>query len=95
MKDIYRSQFRLPWPLYEQLKESATKNRRPLNAEIVARLESSYPQLAVSESTGVSDLRETISKMSLGEVMTAEEITTFAERMLLLAARKGSTKLTP
>jgi hypothetical protein len=95
MKDSYRSQFRLPWSLYYQLKESATKNRRPLNAELVARLESTYPQLSVRDNTDVDELRETVATMSLAELMTPDEITMFAERMLALAARKRTTKTTP
>lgn len=39
--DIYRSQFRLPYRLYEALKRVAEENHRSLNAEIVARLEAS------------------------------------------------------
>ncbi len=39
MEEIYRSQFRLPYSLYEQLKASADKNRRSVNAELIARLE--------------------------------------------------------
>lgn len=42
MEEIYRSQFRLPYSLYEQLKASADKNRRSVNAELVARLEESF-----------------------------------------------------
>ncbi|MFK4075218.1 Arc family DNA-binding protein [Ectopseudomonas khazarica] len=41
MDEIYRSQFRLPYPLYEQLKASADANHRSVNAELVARLEES------------------------------------------------------
>ena len=37
--DTYRSQLRLPYELYEKLKEESEKNHRSLNAEIVARLE--------------------------------------------------------
>jgi hypothetical protein len=33
--------------------------------------------------------------MSLAELMTPDEITMFAERMLALAARKRTTKTTP
>ncbi|HBP79843.1 MAG TPA: hypothetical protein DD685_13645 [Halomonas sp.] len=39
--DTYRSQFRLPYDLYEKLKAESEKNRRSLNAEIVARLDKS------------------------------------------------------
>lgn len=40
-EDIYRSQFRLPYSLYELLKESADRNKRHLNKELVFRLETS------------------------------------------------------
>lgn len=39
--DVYRSQFRLPYDLFEKLKAESEKNHRSLNAEIVARLEKS------------------------------------------------------
>lgn len=42
MEETYRSQFRLPYSLYEQLKASADKNRRSVNAELVSRLEESF-----------------------------------------------------
>lgn len=41
-EDTYRSQFRFPYRLYEQLKESADDNHRSVNAELVARLEESF-----------------------------------------------------
>lgn len=44
MDDLYRSQFRLPYSLYESLKEAADKNHRSVNAELVARLESTFPR---------------------------------------------------
>ncbi len=91
MEDTHRSQYRLPWPLYDELKAAAEKNRRPLNAELVARLESTFPQLTVEKSTGVEQLHKTISKMSLAEVMTPAEITMFAERMLEIATRSRGT----
>lgn len=40
--DHFRSQFRLPNDLYERLRESAEREGRSLNAEIVARLEASF-----------------------------------------------------
>lgn len=40
--DLYRSQFRLPYSLYERLKASADANRRSVNAELVARLEETF-----------------------------------------------------
>lgn len=42
MDEIYRSQFRMPYALYEQLKASADANHRSVNAELVARLEDSF-----------------------------------------------------
>lgn len=42
MEEIYRSQFRLPYSLYEQLKASAEKHQRSINAELVAALQSHY-----------------------------------------------------
>ncbi|TWH63817.1 Arc-like DNA binding dprotein [Azomonas agilis] len=42
MEDLYRSQFRLPYSLYEQLKASAETHHRSINAELVARLEASF-----------------------------------------------------
>lgn len=42
MEELYRSQFRLPWALYEQLKERAEVEGRSLNAEVVKRLEASF-----------------------------------------------------
>ena len=41
MDDLYRSQFRLPWWLYEELKKKAEAAGRSLNAEVVRRLETS------------------------------------------------------
>lgn len=42
MEDTFRSQFRLPYPLYEKLKAVAEESNRSLNAEIVARLQQSF-----------------------------------------------------
>lgn len=42
MDELYRSQFRFPYSLYEQLKKSAAVNHRSVNAELVARLEASF-----------------------------------------------------
>ncbi|MNJ21389.1 Arc-like DNA binding domain protein [compost metagenome] len=56
--DLYRSQFRLPYPLYEQLKAAAEGNRRSVNAELVARLEESFASQdrysAVKSATGIN-----------------------------------------
>ena len=82
MEDTHRSQYRLPWSLYKQLKAASEKSRRPLNAELVSRLESTFPQLVVKKELGTDELHATISKMSLLELMTPLEITTLIERML-------------
>lgn len=42
MNDLYRSQFRLPWDLYESLQEQANTNGISLNAELVKRLQASF-----------------------------------------------------
>lgn len=41
-EDQYRSQFRLPYSLYDQLKSAADAEKRSVNAEIVLRLEASF-----------------------------------------------------
>lgn len=54
MEEIYRSQFRLPYSLYELLKASADENRRSVNAELIARLESTFKKMdAVRHSLGL------------------------------------------
>ncbi|GAB5101351.1 Arc family DNA-binding protein [Caballeronia sp. HLA56] len=88
MEDTHRSQYRLPWPLYEELKAAAERNRRPLNAELIARLESTFPHLAVDGNADLTTLHLTISRISLAELMTPAEITMFAQRMLDMAHKK-------
>lgn len=44
-EDIYRSQFRLPYSLYELLKASADHNHRSVNAELIARLTSTFKKM--------------------------------------------------
>ncbi|MDE1713572.1 Arc family DNA-binding protein (plasmid) [Chromobacterium amazonense] len=57
-KDIFRSQFRLPWDLYEQLKKSAEEAGRSLNAEIVFRLEASFSEQAPSQAQQAPEMRK-------------------------------------
>ncbi|QLI80775.1 Arc family DNA-binding protein [Chitinibacter fontanus] len=59
MNDLYRSQFRLPWDLYEALQEQATANERSLNAELVQRLQDS-----LSGQTSNSDIAAELRKQS-------------------------------
>lgn len=44
MEDLYRSQFRLPYSLFDQLKAAADKSGRSVNAEVVARLTDSFTE---------------------------------------------------
>jgi hypothetical protein len=54
MEEVYRSQFRLPYPLYERLKEAAEQSGRSLNAELVFRVTQS---LNSEKSTGEGQTR--------------------------------------
>lgn len=56
--DQFRSQFRLPYPLYERLKAEAESHQRSLNAEIVARLEASFDADPVERLVRILDERE-------------------------------------
>lgn len=61
-EETYRSQFRLPYSLYEKLKAASENNRRSLNAELVARLEESTTKDAPpSELLPAEKLREIAS----------------------------------
>lgn len=70
MNDLYRSQFRLPYPLYEQLKAASEASSRSLNAEIVARLERSFTaekeveQIAFESGFEASMLREEVARLT-------------------------------
>lgn len=68
MEDIYRSQFRLPYSLYEQLKESADNNHRSVNAELVARLEESFSP----DMTGF--IRTKIAPLEKGPALELESV---------------------
>lgn len=41
-QDEYRSQFRLPYPLFDRVKAAADEAKRSINAEVVLRLEASF-----------------------------------------------------
>lgn len=47
--DLYRSQFRMPYDLYEQLKAAAESNKNSVNAELVARLQESFSDKRAAE----------------------------------------------
>lgn len=81
MEDIYRSQFRLPYSLYEQLKESADANHRSVNAELVARLEKSFGQVHTLIVTDESTRSSPSSERAL------EIIEQLRDEILALAAK--------
>lgn len=65
--DQHRSQFRLPYPLYERLKADAATNKRSLNAEIVDRLEKSVAAAVDPVGRIIQVLEERDARM-LGEI---------------------------
>lgn len=59
MEDIVRSQLRVPFALHEQLRQSAERSGRSLNAEIIYRLSESLksiPSVQSSVNPKVDDL---------------------------------------
>ncbi|MGV7211391.1 Arc family DNA-binding protein [Oxalobacteraceae bacterium A2-2] len=63
MSEIYRSQFRMPFKLFEKLKAEAGKSGRSVNAELVGRLERS-----LTESSNELDIKiifEALERLSL------------------------------
>lgn len=57
MEDTYRSQFRLPHPLYEKLKAAAEAAGRSVNAELVHRLAGTLDS-GTNAPTGLSSATE-------------------------------------
>jgi hypothetical protein len=83
MEDTYRSQFRLPQDLYLKLKEAADSNRRSLNAELIARLEPTFPEsLQPNAGEPLQQICESLANTKLADLMTPDEIQTIARRML-------------
>ena len=70
-EDIFRSQFRLPYSLYEHLKERAQANNRSLNAEIVARLQRS---LDADEVLGGGDALDTVAYQAMAAAVLNKNI---------------------
>lgn len=60
MEDLYRSQFRLPYSLFDKLKAAAEKSGRSVNAELVARLADSFEESKAAQ-TMVERLAERLS----------------------------------
>ena len=83
MEDTYRSQFRLPQDLYLKLKAAADGNRRSLNAELIARLQPTFPEsLQPNSGDPVQRICESLANTKLADLMTPDEIQTIARRML-------------
>lgn len=72
MNDLYRSQFRLPYSLYESLKEAADSNHRSVNAELVARLESTFAEEDRVMNMDFSDYLAEIQAAAEGETIAAQ-----------------------
>lgn len=64
MEDLYRSQFRLPYPLYERLADAAKAQGRSLNAEVVARLQQSIEGAPAGASVQ-EEVRAQIAQLAL------------------------------
>lgn len=62
MEDLYRSQFRLPYSLYERLKASADAEGRSVNSELVSRLEASFTDARQGESETVAVLSKSLAR---------------------------------
>jgi hypothetical protein len=60
MEDVYRSQFRLPYPLYERLKVAADQSGRSVNAELVYRLGESLDRSDKAQSAAPEKLERSI-----------------------------------
>lgn len=90
MDDTYRSQFRLPYPLYELLKKAADTNHRSVNAELVARLEASFPELTMATFVDLyAHFKETAAQMPFGSIASEEMVADFARRMVNEAIKHG------
>lgn len=79
MEEIYRSQFRLPYALYEQLKGAADLNHRSVNAELVARLEQSFPVEAP-----VAQRKPKLEPVPFAAIALSEEIEKLKAQMELV-----------
>ncbi len=80
--DIYRSQFRLPYSLYEKLKESAEANNRSVNSELIYRLEESlhYDEQLKSTQKSVQAIMS-----SREDINSAEQFPAHRQMQLLVA----------
>ena len=87
MNDTFRSQFRLPWPVYLQLKAASEASGRSLNAELVAQLSSALStplhEGAQAEALPLTadQLAQVLEHISLRNLLTAKEIDAVAKRL--------------
>lgn len=75
-EDLYRSQFRFPYSLYEKLKEAAEQNRRSVNAELTARLEQSFSARSLDEveTESVTRLQQELTRLHIKSVGLSAEM---------------------
>lgn len=94
MDEIFRSQFRLPWSLYLQLKEAAGASGRSLNAELVVQLSAALAPGGGShqikaEPLNAAQLTHVLEHIALRDLLTAKEIDSVAKRLQSLLADDG------
>ena len=78
MEDLYRSQFRLPYPLYERLKAASDSSGRSVNGELVYRLGQTF------------DSDKLVSVASLADKLTRPENRGELEALLLTTQQIAS-----
>lgn len=100
MEEIYRSQFRMPYSLYEQLKASADTNHRSVNAELVARLEATFSPAAqpkavrgISKELLLKSLQADTDEAKAGGEQGLVEL--FARAMLLASEKLEAEQKKP
>ncbi|WP_186083609.1 Arc family DNA-binding protein [Burkholderia gladioli] len=103
MEDIYRSQFRMPWPLYEQLNAFAKANNRSLNSEVVTRLAISAAQSEAASAVIDQAAKPKGKQVPARSAPTVDQIldvlrytmfpNTFSEREMLSAASRIHTMM--
>lgn len=89
MDDTIRSQYRLPQSLHDALKRAAVGNRRSMNAELIARLESSFSDVDLG-TVATARLQDQLEKLTLSQLMTTEEIETLIRRVAEYSAEQSS-----
>lgn len=93
-EDIYRSQFRLPYSLYELLKASADENHRSVNAELIARLESTFKKMdVVRHALGLQMAESEDGQYELGEIQS-RPLSGVSKEKLLASINEPNTKIT-